>query len=477
MGIIIIQDGYLKYFNNAFCELTGYSCDAINKWEKDEIFNLIYHEDVDFVREKYLKKNNTKSQNNALNYVCRRVTKKNKVKWMELWSTRIKYERKEAILVTFIDVDERMKAEQGLKESETRLKLALQSAKQGLWDWNITTNEIYFSNEWIEMVGYSEKEVKENIDFWFNLIHPNDLVDAKEKLEKHISGEEEYYKTEYRIKTKSGKYIWVLDQGQVVERDSSGKAIRAVGIQIDITYQKENEEKLKELNITKDKFFSIIAHDLKNPFNQFIGLTKLLLEGFVDFSREELFDFIKLLSKISDKTNNLLENLLEWSRSQTGSLSYNPIELDMKTLIINVISLFENQLHNKEINIKTTFSNNLYALADENMIKSVFRNLISNAIKYTPKGGEILIEGTLSDKQVEILIIDEGVGIKAENLENLFRLDIQYTTEGTDNEKGTGLGLVLCKEFIEMNGGLIQVESTVGEGSKFKISLPVSENK
>ena len=384
-----------------------------------------------------------------------------------------------ADLVTFIDIDERMKAETALKNSETRLKLALQSAKQGLWDWNLKTKEMFYSDEWINMIGYTRDQTEAVIDFWFNLIHPEDKNCVIELFNKHIENIVETYKTEYRLKNKEGNYIWVLDQGQVVERNEDGMALRAVGIQIDITERKKNEQKLRELNITKDKFFSIIAHDLKNPFNQFLGLSNLMLESFDTLSKDDLFEYILLLNNISEKTNNLLENLLDWSRSQTGRISYYPVIINLNEIINNIILLFENHIKDKEISLNLNLDDQPRAFADENMIKSVFRNLISNALKFTPKGGNISIEGIQENLFAKISIKDNGVGISPENLVHLFELDAHYTSEGTEHEKGTGLGLMLCKEFLEINKGSLKVESHINRGSIFTVYLPLenSENQ
>lgn len=230
---------------------------------------------------------------------------------------------------------------------------------------------------------------------------------------------------------------------------------------------------LKELNATKDKFFSIIAHDLKNPFNTLMGFTELMLNNLTDYSTEKLREFIGILHDTSRQSYTLLENLLEWSRSQTGRLIMEPETIDLAALANENLMLLGNNAVKKGINLQNQIPTETFAFADMNMVKTVLRNLISNAIKYTNVGGLITCTSMHKGDMIEISITDTGIGIKPENLEKLFRIDVNYSTEGTADESGTGLGLILCKEFIIKNGGDIWIESEFGKGSSFKFTLPM----
>lgn len=243
------------------------------------------------------------------------------------------------------------------------------------------------------------------------------------------------------------------------------------------TKVQQRTKELSELNATKDKFFSIIAHDLKNPFNALLGFSTLLLEDFDSFSDEEKIDLIKTMSTASNNAYKLLQNLLEWSRSQTGSIKWDPGAISMHEIVNNTVDLLNNAAIAKEITIQAIISPNSTAWADGNMITTVIRNLLSNALKYTTKGGEIKIYSRAIKDETEITIEDNGVGIKDGDKEKLFRIDVNFSTSGTNNEQGTGLGLILCKEFVEKNKGKIWVESSEGKGSKFKFTLPVKEQK
>ena len=234
----------------------------------------------------------------------------------------------------------------------------------------------------------------------------------------------------------------------------------------------QRTRELNELNITKDKFFSIIAHDLKNPFNTLMGFTELLLMNLEEYNQEKLKEFIGILHETSRQSYALLENLLEWSRSQTGRLLINPETIDLHALVDENIDLLFNHAARKKIKLSNTISSPLKARGDINMIRTVIRNLISNAIKYTRENGSIIVSASEKEEGIEVAIADTGIGIKPENKEKLFRIDINYSTRGTADEGGTGLGLILCREFINKNGGRIWVESEPGKGSTFKFTLP-----
>ena len=235
----------------------------------------------------------------------------------------------------------------------------------------------------------------------------------------------------------------------------------------------EQRDFLKQLNKTKDKFFSIIAHDLKNPFNSIKGFTELLIENSGEYDEEKRLKFLRVIKDSTNKASILLNNLLIWASSQSGNLDYNPKKTVLVNDVLDVVSLLEIQAIKKEIDIYNNVDHNLLVNADENMLNTVLRNLISNAIKFTKPQGEIKIS-TIQDKNmVEVSIIDNGVGISEEEIKDLFSIDVKNTHKGTANETGSGLGLVLCKDFVEKQGGKIWVNSTLGKGTEFVFSIPL----
>lgn len=234
----------------------------------------------------------------------------------------------------------------------------------------------------------------------------------------------------------------------------------------------DSEEQLRQANATKDKFFSIIAHDLKSPIHSFTNLTEVIIKEFDKLEKEETMELLNAIFKSAKQITSLLENLLQWSRAQSNRINFQPEDIHINQLIEHNISLMSQGAANKQIVLEHKALGNQIAYADENMIYTVLRNLISNAIKFTHPGGKVLIVSKGTAENVEVSVIDNGVGMRDEDIRNLFRIDIYHSTTGTQQERGTGLGLILCYEFIHKNQGKISVESTIGKGSTFKIELP-----
>jgi signal transduction histidine kinase len=231
-------------------------------------------------------------------------------------------------------------------------------------------------------------------------------------------------------------------------------------------------EKLKISNDTKDRLFSIIAHDLKSPFNAILGFSQILINEYDNYSNEEQKLFIKKIKDSSESAFLLLENLLYWSRTQTEGLTANPVSLNLFEIVSNQIDILNHIADSKGITIRNFVSQSASAFADIDMIKTVLLNLLNNAIKFTFQEGVITIAAHDLENQVEVSVADTGLGISRDNLKNLFKIDVSQSTRGTSGEKGTGLGLIICKEFVEINGGNIRVESELGKGSSFCFTLP-----
>jgi PAS domain S-box-containing protein len=234
----------------------------------------------------------------------------------------------------------------------------------------------------------------------------------------------------------------------------------------------ENELQLKELIATKDKFFSIIAHDLRSPFNSIIGFLELLQTQYEHFSDSEKKEYINLIAENANTTLSFLENLLIWAKSQTGRISYKPVYQKITPIINTVKKTFTSALNLKRITLNTLFSGDIEIFADTNMLITIFQNLIGNAIKYSNQGGTILITVQKKQDQIEIIVADSGIGMTTETKKKLFRIGEQVSIPGTANEKGSGLGLILCKDFIERHNGSICVESELEKESQFIIRLP-----
>ncbi len=235
---------------------------------------------------------------------------------------------------------------------------------------------------------------------------------------------------------------------------------------------RQNKE-LQELNATKDKFFSIIAHDLRSPFNGFLGLTNMLVEEFESFTRTEIQKFSVILKDSASNLYSLLENLLEWARLHRGITSFEPETISVKPLISECILSVLDSANKKELVIRIEIPTDLEIFADKYMLNSTIRNLLSNAVKFTVKGGEITIGAqSLPNNSIEFFVRDSGIGMNSKLMNNLFRIDVQTGRKGTEDEPSNGLGLVLCRDFIEKHKGKIRVESEEGKGSIFYFNIP-----
>lgn len=233
---------------------------------------------------------------------------------------------------------------------------------------------------------------------------------------------------------------------------------------------KVNEE-LKQLNATKDKFFSIISHDLKSPFQAFLNLNTFLVKRIDRYSKEEITDLISELGSNADNLFKLLENLLNWSRIQMGKIQFSPNQFPVSQLVEMTLEVLTPAAENKDITLHANIPESLSVHTDPNMFNTILRNLISNAIKFTDAGGAVTISAAAEGEFTVIQVTDTGVGMSEDDIGKLFRIDVNHSTLGTAEEKGTGLGLILCKEMVDKHGGTITVRSEKGAGTAFSVCL------
>jgi K+-sensing histidine kinase KdpD len=275
--------------------------------------------------------------------------------------------------------------------------------------------------------------------------------------------------------------LCVIDNKPKDLNESQIKALKALAnqviklfeLRISLIELRQSEERLKALNTTKDRLFSIIGHDLRGPIGSFKSVIDLLVSDFDLTDTTSLLSILQSVQKTSESTYELLENLLAWARAQQNTVVFSPQILALKDVVQTTLHLVSDSSKNKQITIQNTVAEDVLVFADKNMILTVLRNLITNAIKFTPKGKQIQISAQTNQQEHLVTIKDNGVGIKPENLEKLFKDTENLTTFGTDGEKGCGLGLLLCKEFIVKHNGSIRVESELDKGSSFIFTLPV----
>jgi len=370
-----------------------------------------------------------------------------------------------------------------LNDTNKRLDLAISGADLGVWDWQIETGDVYFNERWASMLGYKLDEIEPNVNSWSNLLHPDDSKVVNDVLKQHLENKIPIYLTEHRLLTKSGKWKWILDVGKVVERDNQGKALRAIGIHMDISERVDNQhkileynKKLESVNQDKDKLFSIIGHDLKSPLISIKGFAEFLANDIKDLSNDEIEQYAKYIYQSSNSLDSILESLLEWGSMQLGKTQFVPDYYDLEEIVNKVVNQYILIAHTKDILMQNTIDRKFIIYADKNMVESVLRNLISNALKFTPRNGEIFIYAQLyGEKSIKVSITDNGIGIDSKRLENLFNNSFHKSTIGTEGEKGTGLGVSLSRDFIEKNGGKIWAESNESMGTTFHFTLCLNE--
>jgi signal transduction histidine kinase len=229
-----------------------------------------------------------------------------------------------------------------------------------------------------------------------------------------------------------------------------------------------------ELNATKDKFFSIISHDLKNPFSSLLSISELMVASFDSTDKEDHKAGFKKINQSIKHLLDLLENLLTWSRSQRGKIKYDPVKFNLSALIQENINLHKLLAEKKGIMLHSSDKDEVYVYGDRDMINSVIRNLMTNAVKFTDRDKKVEVQLEAKECEIEVSIVDEGIGIPEEHMGKLFRIDEKFKSTGTAGEKGTGLGLIICREFVEKNGGEITVQSKPGQGTTFSFTIPMA---
>jgi len=418
-----------------------------------------------------------KNRNHSFEWVHQRFD--NTAFFVEISLAHIAVDHKPTLFATWRDITERKKNESALQENERSKSVLLSNlpgmAYRCLYDKEWTM--LFISDQCFGLTGYHKEQLLGNKEISFNdIIIPKyqDFVweTWTEGVKNHDS-----VRLEYQIITATNKIKWVWEQGLPIY-DHEGNIEALEGFIVDISDRKSAEAEierknteLSRVNAEKDKFFSIIAHDLRSPFNSFLGLTQILADEQYNLSPEEIRNFIESMKSSATNLYNLLENLLEWATIKQGHIPFLPEQLNTLAIINKGIQPLLEVANAKQITIVVS-PENLPIVADEHMLSSIIRNLVSNALKFTPTGGKITINTHLKEKDIKIQIADNGIGMSKKILNNLFRIDEQIKRKGTDGEPSSGLGLILCKEFIECHQGKIWAESKEGVGTTFYLSIP-----
>jgi PAS domain S-box-containing protein len=410
---------------------------------------------------------------------------------IELSTSLIKDENGVVVALVGIsrDMTSQIKVEEKLREAQDKYRTLFLELKDAVYESSVDGKFIELNPSGLELFSVKTFDDLKHIDIAKEIYLRQDERDQfKKELER--TGFVSNYQID--IKRLNGEIATVLETSMAV-KNRKGEIIGYRGILRDITEIKKNEERLrllvekfenlniqlkkseqelKELNAAKDRFFSIVAHDLRSPFSSLLSFSEFLVEDIDELPKEEIKSFAEKINESSKTVFSLLENLLQWSRIQTGKIPYEPITFNIYHKVNQIINLLKNNAESKKINVVNDVTSSAIVFADEDMIFSVIQNLLSNAIKFTKESGSIIFRSNSKENDVEISITDNGVGIKEVDMRKLFRMDSHHTTYGTKDEKGSGLGLLLCREMVERNRGKIWVTSKVGEGTTFTFTVP-----
>ena len=379
---------------------------------------------------------------------------------------------------------EKREIENELKNSIEKYRISIENANIGIMTVEHTGRILASNKECVNIFGFSQSELG---NMTINEIAvPDDKGISPTYMQSAIRNKKQA-KGEFvkRYFNKSGKMVTCQVSSSLMY-DENGEPAFFISHIKDITLQVEADRALREMNFmlsdtvdelkqanaVKDKFSRIIAHDLKNHFNSILGFSEILADNVYTDSLEEIHSHASIISQSSLNAFKLLENLLEWSMSQTGNISFNPRGIVVENILREVLELTAAQAISKEITISYSINGNSVAYADENMLRTMLRNLIGNALKFTGKRGKIMITATLNSHETLITVSDTGIGIAPEVKEKLFLIENMMNIHADHTQKGTGLGLLLCKEFVEKHDGEIWVESEPGKGSDFNFTLP-----
>ena len=486
--------GFVTSVNSSFLEITGYSKDEIIGKHVSRLPTLNFKQLPNYLR--IYKNILTGKQTKPFIFQWRH--KNGQLRWGECrFTVQKKDGKKSGVQVNLRDITETVEYEKQLKEKQKQLNLALEGGELGTWDWNIKTNEVQFNRRWAEMKGYKPEEIYPHLTTWEQLVHPEDLPKAQQILNDHLNGKTPFYEAEYRMKHKSGKWIWILDKGKIIELNKRGKPLRACGTHLDITKRKNAEielqkthEKLRKLNNQleekvqqrtkelekviklKDEFINQLGHDLKNPLGPFIQLVPILKTHATSEKDQQMLD---ALERNARYMKNLVKKTIELAKLNSSKIefSFEPTALD--NILETVLSTNQTFFDEYEMTIDNKITFSPIVNVDRLRIEELFHNLFNNAVKYSNGPGTITLDAQQEKDKVVLSVKDTGIGITDEQIGHLF--DEYYKADSSRHDfDSSGLGLPICKRIIEKHGGKIWAESDgLNKGSTFYFTLPLAE--
>lgn len=396
-----------------------------------------------------------------------------------------------------------------LRRAEARWKFALEGAGDGVWDWNIRTNITYYSPRWKRMLGYADNDIGDSPEERIRRIHPDDFESAMAALQTHLDGHSPIYFAEYRLRRKDERYVWVLDRGQVMERDANGRPLRLIATYSDITQRKAFEEELRrhrnqlqdlvqeqtasllrakskaeDASAAKSSFLSNMSHELRTPMHAVLSFARLGEDRALEASPKKLRDYFERIRTSGERLMLLLNDLLDLSKLEAGRMDLCLQRVRLRQVAQEAIHEFEAAIAAKRLRLETELDHDGVVVGDPMRLGQVARNLISNAVKFSPEGGKLTLAVAATELQVhsrgeilpqmpamELRICDEGLGIPPDELETIFDSFTQ-SSQTKSSAGGTGLGLSICKEIVMAHGGTIYARNRDGGGAEFVVCIP-----
>lgn len=438
-------------------------------WIGQKPSEMLYSKDWDLV--KYHLSRNTKLGKDISDEIYNFRLSNEEEHWYKgiISKEKGQYEDETYYVGLIFSIEEEKTVEARLRRSEDRLRSIFYNAQGGLVLTNSDKRIIAANTAYCKMIGFdSESEVRGVLATEF--VFPEDREREKELYQDLIENRKSHYRIEKRYVNQQGETTWA----DVIVSAIWGKSsvpTNFISIIQDIQAAKENEERLIALGNLKDKFFSIISHDLKNPLSAIISLTDLAEESGKRGQMDDVMEMLDLIKVSSYRIHDLLLNVLDWSRSQQGTLSYTPVSVEVHEFLNNTLALLQNSFQQKDITLKREVEEGLKVEADVHMLQSILLNLLTNALKYTVRGGEILLSVNKQDDIVTFKVNDTGVGMSEEQIQSVYNMTTTNRANGTEDEPGTGLGLILVQEFVAAHGSSLHIESELGEGTTFQFAL------
>jgi PAS domain S-box-containing protein len=465
--------GKCQYTNAAYQKITGVSQEALmgDGWKRS-----IHPDDRERVYQEW---SNAALNNITYSSVHRFINPNGSITLCSVKASAIK---KGGEVIGYVgaaeDITEQTEQQRKIEMEQKRLKLALSGGNLGLWDWNVSTNQVIFNERWAEMLGEEVENVLPNISSWVDRAHSDDIQKCQEAIEAHFRGDTEYYETTHRMRHKDGTWRWILDRGQLVERTPNGKPLRMVGTHLDVTDQMEARLKAEAATNAKAQFLANMSHEIRTPMNGIIGMTQLLLE--TELTQEQQ-TILKDIDYSSHSLLSIINDILDLSKIESGKLDFNPINFNLHSLLENATLVIRSKAEEKQIEVLCHISPDVpeYIFADDTRLRQVLINLLGNSVKFTSVGGGVILNVSTETipeggAQLSFSVSDSGIGIPEEKLNDIFSPFTQADSGTTRKFGGTGLGLSISRQLVEMMGGTISVSSKVDRGTSFCFTIPLT---